>query len=1060
MDCVQFEKMPTASRYNLIQNGDFTTTSNWSSSSGRATSTAAAPQLDTNVYKLTGNTGGTNRITQTVKVSGNKGDSFMLAGWGKADSVPLTTSSREFGIVAVFNNTDGTTTTHAAHFNPYVDSSMWQYTAAMITADKAYSSVTIRLAYDYNANTAYFDGIQFYKEEFGETYTYDTQGKLTKVDDAQGGETKYEYYTNSVDVKTVTLPSGDSINFVYDSYHNVTKETSAKGVATSYTYDDYGNLLATTVGNGITTRNTYTTDGNYLATTVDASGKTTTYSYDTTYGTLKYVRYPNDGEATQTNYTYDGLQRLKNVSAKATSVQDTTGKTLSAQYTYSGDYLDKITTGSTVYDFDYGNFGLRSQVKAGTKVLANYTYTSRTNYLATLAYGNGDSVQYTYNQQGDVTKQTYTDDNATVTFKYNNSGYLASTVDSSSGITTMYYYDLSDRLASYTEKGTNYKHTAKYKYDDNNNLINLYDSVMGVAHTTVYAYDSDNRVSSVTDGTVSETYSYNTTYGYLNSKAAKSGSTTILTDTFTYETGTGRVDKLTNKSKGNYNITHTYGYDDNGNIVTDSTSRASTTYVYDTANQLIRENNQMANATWVWTYDDAGNITSRAEYTYTTGNLTGNPTTISYGYDVDNTGWGDLLTNFKGQRVYSDDIGNITEVVATGREFTWKHGRQLASSYYNSATWNYTYNADGMRVKRTSGNKAYTYIYNGDMLRYMEYDSNTTDNVAAAKLYFTFDASGLPISVNYTPENSTTSYLFYYVHNLQGDVEALVHGSTGNVSIWYSYDASGNTVVSGNMDHPGANTLININPFRYRSYVYDSETGLYYVSSRYYDPEIGRWINADSVIAGVGGNVKGYNLFAYCFNNPVNMDDQAGNWPNWIKNTVKWVAKNIVKPVVKTVQKALSKVDLTYSTGVNVSGTPSAWIFNGQIGVSMDTKGNVAIQASGGGGITGGDPGISITRYQSVTNAPNIDKLNDAYYQVGGSIAVPIEGVPVAAGGDVMFMPDPGLNTGYFGLTGNVGFGTPGKEFHVEWGTTVTLPYTQFNVYDVARSVYIKIMEW
>ena len=73
---------------------------------------------------------------------------------------------------------------------------------------------------------------------------------------------------------------------------------------------------------------------------------------------------------------------------------------------------------------------------------------------------------------------------------------------------------------------------------------------------------------------------------------------------------------------------------------------------------------------------------------------------------------------------------------------------------------------------------------------------------------------------------------------------------------------------------------------------------------------------------------------------------------------------------------------------------------------------------------------------------------------------MPIEGVPVAAGGDVMFMPDPELNTGYFGLTRNVGFGTPGKEFHVEWGTTVTIPYTQFNVYEVARSVYIKIMEW
>ena len=297
---------------------------------------------------------------------------------------------------------------------------------------------------------------------------------------------------------------------------------------------------------------------------------------------------------------------------------------------------------------------------------------------------------------------------------------------------------------------------------------------------------------------------------------------------------------------------------------------------------------------------------------------------------------------------------------------------------------------------------------------------------------------------------------YYYIKNVQNDIVAIAD-KNGTVVANYYYDAWGNiTQITGDT------ALAQTNPLRYRSYYYDSETGLYYVSSRYYDPEIGRWINADNVIAGVGGDLKGYNLFAYCFNNPVNMDDQAGNWPKWIKNTVKWVAKNIVKPVVKTVQKTLSKVDLTYSTGVNVSGTPSAWIFNGQIGVSMDTKGNVSIQASGGGGITGGDPGISITRYQSVTNAPNIDKLNDVYYQyqAGGSIAVPIEGVPVAAGGDVMFMPDPELNTRYFGLTGNVGFGTPGKEFHVEWGKTGTLPHPQFNVYEVARSVYIKIMEW
>ena len=79
-----------------------------------------------------------------------------------------------------------------------------------------------------------------------------------------------------------------------------------------------------------------------------------------------------------------------------------------------------------------------------------------------------------------------------------------------------------------------------------------------------------------------------------------------------------------------------------------------------------------------------------------------------------------------------------------------------------------------------------------------------------------------------------------------------------------------------------ASTLGVHNPLRYRGYVYDAETGLYYLQSRYYNPYIGRFINADGVISGVGGDVLGYNQFAYCFNNPVNLFDIAGNWPKWL----------------------------------------------------------------------------------------------------------------------------------------------------------------------------------
>ena len=424
-------------------------------------------------------------------------------------------------------------------------------------------------------------------------------------------------------------------------------------------------------------------------------------------------------------------------------------------------------------------------------------------------------------------------------------------------------------------------------------------------------------------------------------------------------------------------------------------------------------------------YDKGGNILSKTE----------NGVTKTYSYG-DST-WKDLLTAYNGNAITYDTIGNPLTYY-DGKTFDWD-GRQLKSVGTGTT---YKYNADGIRTQKIQGSNVTQYYLNGSQIL------ASKDNFGW--IYYDYDATGKVVSVNYY---GTT---YYYVHNLQGDVIALTDAN-GAIAVEYEYDPWGKVI---SFSGPYMSGIGLANPFRYRGYFYDSETGFYYVSSRYYDPEIGRWINADSVIAGVGGNVKGYNLFAYCFNNPVNMDDQAGNWPDWIKNTVKWVAKNIVKPVVKTVQKTLSKVDVTYSRGINVSGTPSVCIFDLQAGISIDTKGNVAIQGSVGGGVTGGSPGASITAYQSVTNAPSIDKLEGSGYQIGGSVGVPVYGVPLAAGGDFNIIPDSALNTTYLGATTNVGFGTHGGEFHVEKGETATWNATRFNIFDVAENIYIKIMEW
>ena len=172
---------------------------------------------------------------------------------------------------------------------------------------------------------------------------------------------------------------------------------------------------------------------------------------------------------------------------------------------------------------------------------------------------------------------------------------------------------------------------------------------------------------------------------------------------------------------------------------------------------------------------------------------------------------------------------------------------------------------------------------------------------SATSLDFIYDNQGLPFALNYSTNNGSSFTTYYYVLNLQGDVVKLVDGGGTSVAS-YAYDAWGNILSS-------SGSKAEINPLRYRGYYYDTETGFYYVSSRYYDPEIGRWINADDAIAGVGGDIRGYNLFAYCMNDPVNMSDHTGHWPQWIKNAASAVVnavKKAVTVVANTVKSAVS----------------------------------------------------------------------------------------------------------------------------------------------------------
>jgi len=193
--------------------------------------------------------------------------------------------------------------------------------------------------------------------------------------------------------------------------------------------------------------------------------------------------------------------------------------------------------------------------------------------------------------------------------------------------------------------------------------------------------------------------------------------------------------------------------------------------------------------------------------------------------------------------------------------YTWQHGRELASMTDGSTSWNFTYNADGLRTGRSDGITTYKYFYIDGKLSHML--------IGSSYVHFAYDTSGSPIWMRY---NGTR---YYYVTNLQGDVITILDAN-GNSVVQYNYDAWGKVLsITGSM----ADTIGTINPLLYRGYIYDHDAGLYYLQSRYYNPTVGRFINADDpAFMGITGTLVSFNLFPYCENNPVNLVDPTGRF--------------------------------------------------------------------------------------------------------------------------------------------------------------------------------------
>ena len=891
--CPQLETGSIANHVNLLLNGDFTRTyvkgsqtfaSDWSISEGISTNAlnGVVPHADAGLPAGLG--GNASRIysvcntsasshCQSIAAKGAKGDVFVVGGWVNATSVASGKTPFKPCLITRFLGTDGKWSDLV--YNEYPAQRVgWKYQEWAIVAPKAYKEFRIGYQYARNIGTAMFSNLFIHREQFGQSYAYDAKNNVVSVSSLSAQKSAMEY-DDANNLKSYRQP-GAAESAQYTMSYGASKEEQQKhllkesvttmGQRDVFTHDSYGNALTSIRQKSgdsafIKTESTYTADGNYKAATRDARGNVVTQNVNATDGTLTSVTDPN-GQTV--SYTYDASKRVTGVETTAG------GKTYKNAYTYANDRIQKVqhnTTSDTPdveYAFGYDALGRKTAVKVGNQTLSTNVYTAdRSGLLSEVQYGNGGKVKYAYDAYDRLTGMKYDGETTDrYTYEYGADGEASVVCDNNLGRVLQTEHDLAQRAmgTQLCDANGNLLYRTELDYDTQNRLVGFGETASGRNYKTAYTYDNDNRVTGMTfDGGNAIGYTYDS-LGRIATRTASPLSTSYGYVAGGY--GTGSTTPLVASIQQN-GIAYTYAYDSRGNIISETRNGQTTTYAYDALGQLIRVNDPHLNQTWVYNYDRGGNILSKARYAYTTGTLGTALETIPYAYGDSN--WKDKLTAYNGKAITYDAIGNpLNDGTWT---YQWQAGRQLKQVTKSGTTIQFKYDHNGLRVGKVVNGTETKYMLHGKLVTHL--------TVGSDNLHFFYDAQSRPAKVSYN------GVLYTYIHNLQGDVVGLLDNS-GALVVEYKYDAWGKAIsTTGSL----AATLGKRNPFRYRGYVYDEETGLYYLKSRYYDSEMQRFLNADTLMGGVG-NILAHNMCFYAANNPIMCVDDHGKSFDWFMSAV------------------------------------------------------------------------------------------------------------------------------------------------------------------------------
>ena len=792
---------------------------------------------------------------QYINSAGKTGDVFVVGGWSSALSVASGSGNFEPKMVIRFEKSGAFLDCQFRKFSTARVG--WQFGCWAVSAPGDYDRVLIGVCYERNAQTGMFSNLFVHREEFGQSFAYDANKNLVGVANLSTKKSDIQYddadnvksyrQPGAADAAKYTMSCGSTT--VEHKKHLLKESVSPMGQRDVFTHDSYGNTLTSVRQKSgdaafIKTESTYTANGNYNATSKDARGNVVTQNVNATDGTLTSVTDPN-GQTV--SYTYDASKRV-------TGVQTTAGgKTYKNAYAYANDRIQKVQHNTTTdtpdveYTFGYDALGRKTAVKVGSQTLSTNVYNGdRSGLLSEVQYGNGGKVKYAYDAYDRLTGVKHDGETSDrYTYEYGADGEASVVRDHNLGRVLQTERDLAQRAmgTQLRDASGNLLYRTELDYDTQNRLVGFGETASGRNYKTAYTYDNDNRVTGMTfDGGNAIGYTYDslgriatrtagplsTTYGYVGGGYG-TGSTTPLVASI-QQTG----------------IPFSYAYDSRGNIISETRNGKTTSYAYDALGQLIRVNDPHLNQTWVYNYDRGGNILSKVRYAYTTGALGTVLETIPYAYGDAN--WKDKLTAYNGKAITCDAIGNpLTDGTWT---YQWQAGRQLKQMTKSGTTIQFKYDHNGLRVGKVVNGTETKYMLHGKLVTHL--------TVGSDNLHFFYDAQGRPAKVSYN------GVIYTYIHNLQGDIVGLLDNS-GALVVEYKYDAWGKPIATtGSL----AATLGKRNPFRYRGYVYDEETELYYLRSRYYKPLVGRFMNADVLVC--------QNVFCYASGSPLNLGDSSG----------------------------------------------------------------------------------------------------------------------------------------------------------------------------------------